>query len=451
MLLLDPSMTTKEVMQILLEKNDIKDIDGVIGYFGIYESKNGSAIDNVLAFDVSVVDIVNSWTDENAKLLFMIRLFMPCLWGLQHRDVVAASINKPKTMLSLESYLEIAEVTDPNLMHLQYMQAVYHVVTGQYPTTQEQALILGSLHFLYKFGEYNGDKHKTGFLGNRIVEFIPIRYLKKKSLEEWESILFQTLQTHQSTLLSFSLSSTRNTTDNAHQSPVVAQHRYMDYIYRLPNGVFGCTFFRCTADKQKSLPETVIVGISSIGIHVYDKSSDRNLIKTFNIEDIYRWGYKPNILFSFDIKPTAEFEGTIDLKTGEGQKMADLMTDYAIAYMKEREKETERASTLNTISVDEYVAREKQLHELANSVPVVPKLTKKVPAPSGRPVKKYSSTDKFKAAVKIQALYRGFALRSQWAYEDAAIRIQSVLRGYRARVKVFKLIERLMEQGSLSM
>eukprot|EP01006_Ploeotia_vitrea_P019064 TRINITY_DN51125_c0_g1_i1.p1 TRINITY_DN51125_c0_g1~~TRINITY_DN51125_c0_g1_i1.p1 ORF type:complete len:489 (+),score=-12.32 TRINITY_DN51125_c0_g1_i1:38-1504(+) len=448
MLLLDATTQAKEVMKILLEKYEVFDIDGVLGYFGLFESRNGSAIDNALPLDTPVAPVVERWTDENSKLVFMIRLFVPCLWGLQYRDVVAAACKKPKNMLSLEAYLESAEVIDPNLLHLQYIQAVYHVITGQFPTSQEQALILGSLHFLYKFGEYNGSRHKPGFLGNRIVEFIPFRYLKKKSLEEWETILFQTLQTHQSTLLSLTNNNHHN--DVVHHSTMTPQHKYMDYIYRLPNGLYGCTFFRCVADKQKNIPDIVIVGISSNGINLYDKSSDRKLIKSFNIEDLSRWGYKPNVLFYFEIQPTDEYDALIELQTGDGQKIADLLTDYALSFMKEEEKEMKRAETLDSISVEEYVKREKQLKELSNTVPVIPKNDKNTKKSNWKP-KNYTPQQQENAATRIQALYRGFALRSQWAYEDAAIRIQAVYRGYRARVRVFKLIEKLMEKGNLSM
>lgn len=445
MLLVESTMEAKDIIKILLEKYEVRDIEGVYEYFALYESKNGSAIDGALPLDMTVADVVQGWTDENSKLVFMIRLFMPSLWGLQHRDVVAAAAGKPKDRMSLESYLEVAEVIDPNLLHLQYMQAVYHVITGQYPTSQDQALILGSLHFLYKFGEFNSNKHKVGFLGNRIVEFIPVRYLKKKSLEQWETILFETLETHQATLLSMPIASHSNPHEIAAVTP---QHRYMDNIFRLPKGLFGCTFFRCSS-SVKAFPETVVVGIHCGGINIYDKSSDRNLLKSFPMDQLLKWGCKPNIMFNFEIFPTDDYPADIVFMTGDGPKMTELLTDYALAYMKEKAKEEERAETLNTISVSEYLEREKQLNEISNTVPVIPKMAKKTSGGGNGPKREYSEEERIIAATKMQARYRGYALRSQWAYEDAAIRIQSVYRGYCARVRVFKMIEALMEAGEL--
>ena len=97
--------------------------------------------------------------------------------------------------------------------------------------------------------------------------------------------------------------------------------------------------------------------------------------------------------------------------------------------------------------MDEYLERERQLNELSNTVPIIPKHVKKS---SNGARKNYNDADRTLAATKLQAMYRGYALRSQWAYEDGAIRIQAVFRGYCARVRVYKMIEQLMESGALS-
>jgi hypothetical protein len=54
---------------------------------------------------------------------------------------------------------------------------------------------------------------------------------------------------------------------------------------------------------------------------------------------------------------------------------------------------------------------------------------------------------KLQAIIKLQAIYRGYALRRDWINEDAAILIQSMFRGYRARVKVIAMIEELLASG----
>lgn len=63
-----------------------------------------------------------------------------------------------------------------------------------------------------------------------------------------------------------------------------------------------------------------------------------------------------------------------------------------------------------------------------------------------RLVLKTGCTIEYCAAVKIQALYRGYSLRNEWIREDAAILIQAVYRGYRERVKFLELIETLLAE-----
>jgi hypothetical protein len=108
--------------------------------------------------------------------------------------VVAHRLGAPKLSLTQKSYIEAAEVMDSQLLHLQYNQAVYNVITGQYPTTPDQAIEFGVFHFLYKFGSFDETRHVVGFLSNRIVEFLPYVHLRKSDLIEWETKLLDAVQ-----------------------------------------------------------------------------------------------------------------------------------------------------------------------------------------------------------------------------------------------------------------
>lgn len=123
------------------------------------------------------------------------------------------------------------------------------------------------------------------------------------------------------------------------------------------------------------------------------------------------------------------------------QEMSDLLTDYALAFLKEREAEELRAQSLGLQSNN---------HRNTSS-----SHNGHVPPPPQRATNGHSNghavglLSPSAAAVRIQALYRGFALRNDWAKEDAAILIQAVYRGYRARVLISKLIEDMIQSGQL--
>jgi len=133
-------------------------------------------------------------------------------------------------------------------------------------------------------------------------------------------------------------------------------------------------------------------------------------------------------MFYFEVNPDNEFGvGSFEFDTVEGKTISDLMTDYAMAFLKERERQEERMRDLAPL------ARSKQ---------------------NGKAGGKSSHEGKEKdakhvAATKIQALYRGFSLRNEWIKEDAAILVQSVYRGYRARVKLSQVIEQMIKGGQL--
>lgn len=296
---------------MVLNKMGIQEADAVLPYFALFESKNGSAIDDCLAMDGLITDVIRGWTDQKcektAKLLFMIRLYMPCLRGLTYKDVVAHHLHVSQNDLSMADYLDSADVVDPNVMHIQFIQAVYHVITGKYPTTQDQALLLGALHFLFKFGEFKSDRHVAGFLGNRIAEFIPIKHLKGTkqqsfSLDQWETMLYAKIQE-----LNANIVIQNNKVDNIDviffrkgKQLISIQRKYMEEIYAM-EPIFGCTFYKGNQKNSRVLPDTTIVGVFCEGIRLFDKN--KTLLKSYYIEDILRWGFKPNQSFFFEIPP----------------------------------------------------------------------------------------------------------------------------------------------------
>ncbi|KAJ1427069.1 hypothetical protein B484DRAFT_77980 [Ochromonadaceae sp. CCMP2298] len=76
----------KDIVLQCLTKVGVTDPSSSLPYFCLCESRNGSSIDGALDMEQGVGEVLQGWTEAQAataKFLFMIRLYMPCIWGLQ--------------------------------------------------------------------------------------------------------------------------------------------------------------------------------------------------------------------------------------------------------------------------------------------------------------------------------------------------------------------------------
>lgn len=465
--------SVKDFLTMILEKLQLHDVSEILPYFALFESRNGSTIDNHIAMDAIVTEVIRSWqeakVDRTAKFLFMIRLYLPCLWGLTFQDVLAHHLHRDKTELALTEYFDYAEIVDEGLIQLQFMQAIYHVITGKYPTTAEQALELGALHFLAKFGAYRPASHVAGFLGNRIAEFIPLKHLKGGSkgkgwsLEQWETELFKTVEKIMDDIdvqasrvdgieilyrrKAFSTPVSSSNGQDSHRL-VTVPRSYLEIVYGM-NAIYGVTFFKATQKNARELPDTIIIGVYHEGLYLLDKQ--KALLKTYHIEDILRWGFKPNQSFFFEIPPELNDVGSavLEFETTEGKVISDLLTDYAMAFLKEKEREEQRmASNYSAFpALDNLPTPPPVPGAPANGNGVRDGIP---PPPKKNGLSASQLLDpRYRAAVRIQALWRGYSLRNEWAREDAAILIQAIFRGYKARVLLSTIIEQMIKDGEL--
>lgn len=473
MFLLDKNYPAKEVVRMILEKLDAYDVQDVHPFFSLFESKDGSSIDDALEDDIIVSELIQSWGENQGKLVFMMRLYMSNYVGFQYKDVVAKRLGMEPDSMHRQEYLENAEIRDPQLLRLQFMQAVYCIISGQYATTPEEALQLGALQFLAKFGEFKQSRHAPGFLGNRIVEFIPARHLRLKTLEEWEEDFTDSL-----------VLAHNQRPEGGLGSIIDPTRRYLERVLKLGDGnMYGNTFFRVTQTSLKSLPSTLLIGVHSLGVNIFDLSKE--LMRQYSLFEMSRWGFKVDKL-ALDIACIGEPETSLEFHTLQGQTIADLLSDYAREYVNEkaridaRDTDTSKYSTkpkplpkkLSNADEDELgppppdVPTKPHIH----SPPVTSKAQDEPPAPPGMspPKVKRSVTDRRvsmkdlaaanalkgkqnKAAMKLQALYRGFALRNEWSKEGAIILIQAIVRGHLQRCKLARMIEEMFATGQLTM
>lgn len=437
MFLIGSNETVKEFLETILEKYEVNYIQSCVQYFSLFESYDGLSMNKALNSDDYIIDTVRAWTNyPDAKLIFMIRLFMPSIWGFEYRDELSRRIHKPDELLSLDVYLVNALVIDKNILNLQYLQAVYHIITGVYNTTEAQAVQLGAIHFLFKFGLFKPNAHTTGFLGNRVVEFIPVKHLRKsgKSLDQWEQELLDAadhLAQEMSMIDEGEYQYEQNLDDSfQQQNPLVEtaekrqalQASYMKAAIQMD--FYGRSFFKCQQKASRYSPENPVLGVHAAGLSIFDKG--RKLYHDYHIAEMLRWGFKVNKSFTIEVPAI----GTIDFQTTEAQQISDLLTDYALSHIKENEllklrtdaalrKATTRSNSTDTNTFMLPTTNKEQQKRLLRSV------------------------------VKVQALYRGYALRRDWVREDAAILIQAVFRGYLARIEIGKLIEKMIQSGEL--
>ena len=319
---------------------------------GLYISMDGSNVDYCLSMEESVTTAVESWEDQsNSRILFMIRLYMNSISGFETIEELSMRLNRPTHLINELSYLETMEITNNSLVNLQYLQAVYNIITSQYPCDEEEALKLGAIHFTHKFGEYQPMRHRPGFLGRRIVEFIPTKMLKSKGFEQWEQLLFDNVRNYFNGTYGNKLDAIN--IRNSQHAYVRRVMSYTDY--------FGVTFFRVSQNCTKLVPEKAILGICATGINIYDRH--RKLLRRFNLEEIFRWGFKTKVLFYFEVRICDQEDLTMfDFDSFEGQTIADLLTDYALSRVNEMEAPR--------IKVEEKQRRSKEIKGRSNSMEI---------------------------------------------------------------------------------
>lgn len=84
-----------------------------------------------------------------------------------------------------------------------------------------------------------------------------------------------------------------------------------------------------------------------VGVNLVERSKSRQILKQFTLRELDRWGYKPNVLFYFEVKLDQKEPTSIEFGTKDGLKMANLLTDYAHALIQEAELQKVRRMSLH--------------------------------------------------------------------------------------------------------
>jgi uncharacterized membrane protein YgcG len=205
-------------------------------------------------------------------------------------------------------------------------KAVHYIITGLYPTSDKDAVALAAMQFQAKFGKFNQALHRPGFLTRNLVEYIPGEYLQDakngKTAEQWEQLLFHKI---------------------AYTVTNTPREAYLDYLKK--RDYYGSSFFVVRQKfDSKSLPKTLYLAVSRKGILLLRVPAtyldgDLEVLYSFKLAEVYRWAYKPSVNFYFEVKLGDSMGGDSNpvytFDTAEGKAISDLLTDYAMALLRE--------------------------------------------------------------------------------------------------------------------
>lgn len=293
-MLIDSVSTAQDVCQFMATKLNFADPMDDALCFSLHECIDGVTVSRALAGEREILPIMESWEDSpDAKLVFQCNVFTE----------------------------SILKSSDPAVVRLLFIQAVYSINTGVYPCNHADAVLLAALQIQAKFGAHNPATHKPGFLDNVFVEYIPapLREKDPATPREWQEEIFKR----------HAVSMTEN--------PMSA---YLNLVSR--RDYFGTTLFAVKQRSTKSLPKRLFLAIGRRGILLlkipkdFTNSDGMETLAEFPLADIYRWSFKPGEEFSFELKlddspdmPVHKFE------TAEGEAMSNLLTEYALGLLRE--------------------------------------------------------------------------------------------------------------------
>ena len=303
-LLCTETTTADDVIDMMVRKLGFEDGKKAKRYFALYES-NGVSIGKQIA----VSDLILPVQERCSKIVFKIKLFMHSLFSTSDQAVV----------------------------RMTYIQAVHAVVSEGIQVSKDKACELAAIQLAVRFGDHDPDIHLSGFITDRIFEYVPRAVLRENRADAIESEVYRF---HQMLDISEYDDEIGNADDDF---PLEAENRrktaFMKcYVATLRE--YSCCFgaARFSVTKQyfwPKLPNKLIVAITYGGILIL-KPPRMNLMKEYKLKMIYRWGFKPKVNFYFQLKKqSGGGEDVFTFETEEGRIISDLLTEYAIALVAE--------------------------------------------------------------------------------------------------------------------
>ena len=231
------SDTIAKVVEAVSEKLELK----VPDHFSLLEVRKDD--ERWLKHDETIGSVKTSWGDrDDVKLIFKRKLFFPS---------------------------NDSGITDPAAVNLLFIQAVYDVIQGNYPCSEDDALNLGGLQLQVTFGDWKAS-YEAGFLKDKISTYVPKALVASKTLEEWENVLVSKWK------------------PNVGKSALDAKGLYLNEArnwHFYGSALFHVLRFR---DAKKVLQEKAWVGVNHRGLLLLADGS-KEFIAQYNFNQIGRW------------------------------------------------------------------------------------------------------------------------------------------------------------------
>lgn len=336
---IDPNLNTiEELWEIVSEKLNLTSFSAQV-FFLWAKSKD---LELLLYTDSTISNVRGEWASLERKYNPRVNVITKTMSTLSFRnlgkepfDIRKSNSDLPKlgqfeedpfqfvfrTTSVLPLYVE-KKCTDQGAINLFYIQAVYNVITSNYPSNKEIAVKLGGIQLQLTVGDQNPEIHKSGNLieSQSLKKYIPEHLLGTLKAEEWESNLFAEHLNH------------KGKDNNS------LKLMYLDLVREWP--YYGSTFFKARYIQNETFYKQdfegqVRIGINGNGLHLISPKEMK--VITYSYNELSTWDSEKGIflfevkevekggLFKLKKKPTKLYQ----FKSEQADLINDLLCDWA--------------------------------------------------------------------------------------------------------------------------
>ncbi|XP_013174651.1 PREDICTED: talin-B-like [Papilio xuthus] len=225
-------------------------------------------------------------------------------WLEQHKTLREIGVDAQQTLLLKRRLFysdRNVDARDPVQLNLLYVQTRDAILDGRQVLTEDKAIEFAGIQCQVQYGDFQEDKHKTGFLEN-LKEFLPEQYASSWGVER------KVLREH-----------------SKHQglSPLEAKHLYTKNARELPT--YGVTFF-LVKEQQKGKKKLVprLLGINAESILRLDEVT-KEILQVWKLTQVrtFRAGKE---MFTLDFGDYSDKQYTV--KTNEAHRIRDILQGY---------------------------------------------------------------------------------------------------------------------------